>query len=90
VGGALALVVVFVFAIISDRTNQRGISVMAVQLCYLTVLIVARSIHSHVGKCPNYVLWTAINALSVGYHPVHNTWLQLNCRDPEERSISIA
>lgn len=89
-GGALALLVVFMFAYISDRTNQRGISVMAAQLCYLIVLIVARSIHSHVGKWSHYVLWTAINAFSVGYHPVHNTWLQLNCREPGERSISIA
>lgn len=89
-GGALALVVVFVFAYLSDRTNQRGVSVMAAQLCYLTVLVVARSIHSHVGKWPNFVLWTAVNAFAVGYHPVHNTWLQLNCREPEERSISIA
>ncbi|KAH8905732.1 inner membrane transporter yfaV [Coniochaeta sp. PMI_546] len=90
VGGALALVVVFIFAYVSDRTNQRGISVMAAQLCYLVVLIVARSIHSQVGKWPNYVLWTVINTFAVGYHPVHNTWLQLNCREPEERSISIA
>lgn len=82
--------VVFIFAIISDRTNQRGMSVMVAQLCYLTVLIVARSIHGQIGKWPNYVLWTAINAFAVGYHPVHNTWLQLNCREPEERSISIA
>lgn len=90
VGGALALVVVFFFAYLSDRTNRRGLSVMGAQLCLLIVLIVARSIHSHVGKWGHYVLWTAINTFSVGYHPVHNTWLQLNCREAEERSISIA
>ena len=89
-GGALALVVVFTFAYLSDRTNQRGATVVAGQLCHLVVLIVARSVHSHVGKWSRYVLWTTINAFSVGYHPVHNTWLQLNCREPEERSISIA
>ncbi|KAK0671294.1 hypothetical protein QBC41DRAFT_386394 [Cercophora samala] len=41
------------------------------------------------GQLCRWGLWTAINALAVGYHPVHNTWLQLNCHDAEERSISI-
>jgi hypothetical protein len=35
-------------------------------------------------------LWTAVNSFAVGYHPVHNTWVQLNCVDAGERSIAIA
>ncbi|KAL7952367.1 MFS general substrate transporter [Trichoderma compactum] len=79
VGAFLALAVVFMFAFISDLTNQRGASVIAAQTCYLITLIVARSLQPLVSKC-----------FAVGYHPVHNSWVQLNCNDPRERSISIA
>ncbi|QYT05071.1 MFS inner membrane transporter yfaV [Trichoderma simmonsii] len=90
VGAFLALAVVFMFAFLSDRTNQRGASVIAAQTCYLITLIVARSLQPHVGKWSRWGLWTAVNSFAVGYHPVHNSWVQLNCNDPRERSISIA
>jgi hypothetical protein len=90
VGASLALPVVFVFAYISDRTNKRGLAVIAAQTCYLSVLIVARQVQPHVGKWARWGLWTAVNAFAVGYHPIHNSWVQLNCEDPGERSISIA
>ena len=90
VGAWIALVVVFGFAYLSDRTNQRGGAVIAAQVCYLIVLIVAHQVEPHVGKWSRWGLWTAVNSFAVGYHPVHNTWVQLNCRDPRERSISIA
>ncbi|OLN81966.1 putative transporter YIL166C-like protein 11 [Colletotrichum chlorophyti] len=90
VGASLALVVVFFFAYVSDKTNKRGLSVIAAQICYLVVLIVARSAHPHVGKWSRWGLWTAVNSFAVGYHPIHNSWVQLNCREPGERSISIA
>ncbi|KAI1851376.1 hypothetical protein JX266_003451 [Neoarthrinium moseri] len=89
VGASLALPVVFTFAYLSDRTNRRGLCVIAAQLCYLVTLITIRSVHPHVGKWPRWVLWTVVNAFSVGYHPVHNSWVQLNCKEPRERSISI-
>jgi MFS family permease len=90
VGGFLALLVVIIFARISDRTNQRGLAVAGAITCYLITLIVARATQPHVGKWSRWGLWTAVNAFAVGYHPVHNTWVQLNCTDPVERSISIA
>ncbi|CAK1365439.1 unnamed protein product [Cercospora beticola] len=90
VGGCLALLVVFMMGYISDRTNQRGATVIAAQLCYLTVLITARQVHPHVGKWSRFVLWTAVNSFAVGYHPVHNSWVQLNCHEARERSIAIA
>lgn len=89
-GASLALVVVFVFAYISDKTNKRGFSVIGAQFCYLIVLVVARTAHPHVGKWSRWGLWTAVNSFAVGYHPVNNSWVQLNCREPGERSISIA
>ncbi|KAJ1336177.1 MFS transporter ACS family allantoate permease [Microdochium nivale] len=90
VGASIALIVIFIFAWISDRTQKRGLTVIAGQLSYLVVLIVARFVHPHVGRWSRWGLWTAINSFAVGYHPAHNTWLQLNCKDPRERSISIA
>ncbi|PLN75176.1 MFS general substrate transporter [Aspergillus taichungensis] len=90
VGAFLALFVVFFFAYLSDRTNMRGATVIAAQVCYLVVLIVALLVQPHVGKWSRWGLWTAVNSFAVGYHPVHNSWVQLNCRDPRERSISIA
>lgn len=90
VGAFLSLAVVFIFAYISDKTNQRGLSVMGAHACYIIALVVARSLHPSVGKWSRWGLWTAVNSFAVGYHPVHNSWVQLNCRDPGERSIGIA
>ncbi|CRL21322.1 Sucrose/H+ symporter, plant [Penicillium camemberti] len=90
VGASLSLGVVFFFAYMSDRTNQRGATVIAAQVCYLIALIVTFKVQPHAGKWSRWGLWTAVNSLAVGYHPIHNFWVQLNCRDPRERSISIA
>lgn len=90
VGGFLALGIVFFFGWLSDKTNKRGAIVVAAQVCYLVVLIITREVHPSVGKWSRWGLWTTTNAFAIGYHPVHNTWVQLNCKDPRERSISIA
>ncbi len=90
IGAFLALGIVFLFAYLSDRTNRRGASVIAAQLCYLVTLIVAHQVQPHVGKWSRWGLWTSVNSFAVGYHPIHNSWVQLNCRDPRERSVSIA
>lgn len=90
VGAFIALAVVFTFAYMSDCTNRRGATVIAAHTCYLVALIIARQVHPHVGKWSRWGLWTAVNSFAVGYHPVHNTWVQLNCREAGERSIAIA
>ncbi|KAH7159544.1 major facilitator superfamily domain-containing protein [Dactylonectria estremocensis] len=90
VGASLALPVVFGFAYLSDRTNRRGGTVISAHACYLVTLIVARQVHPHVGKWSRWGLWTAVNSFAVGYHPVSNSWVQLNCREAGERSIAIA
>jgi hypothetical protein len=90
VGGFLALGVVFFFGWLSDKTNKRGLAVILAQACYLLVLIITRSVHADVGKWSRWGLWTTVNAFAIGYHPVHNSWVQLNCKEPGERSIAIA
>lgn len=73
VGASLALVVVFLFAKLSDRTNRRGYCVVLAQICYLITLVVARQVQPSVGRWGRWGLWTAVNAFAVGYHPIHNT-----------------
>ncbi|KAM6529290.1 hypothetical protein FALCPG4_007434 [Fusarium falciforme] len=90
VGALLALPVVFFFGYLSDRTNKRGATVILAQVCYLIVLIVTRQVHPTSGKWSRWGLWTAVNSVAVGYHPVHNSWTQLNCHDTGERSIALA
>jgi len=90
IGAFMALGVVFFFAWISDRFQQRGLAVFLGIVCYLVTLIAARSGVAASSRWGRWGLWTAVNAFAVGYHPSHNTWLQLNCRDPRERSVSIA
>lgn len=86
----MSLAVVFFFAWLSDRTSRRGLAVMSAITCYLIVLVVTKTVHPHVGKWSRFGLWTAVNAFAVGYHPIHNTWVQVNCKEPGERSVSIA
>ncbi|KAF2690199.1 MFS general substrate transporter [Lentithecium fluviatile CBS 122367] len=90
VGGFLALGVIFFFGWLSDQTNKRGLAVIIAHVCYLLVLVVTRSVHLDVGKWSRWGLWTVVNAFAIGYHPVHNSWVQLNCKEPGERSIAIA
>ena len=78
------------FAYISDKTNRRGGTVIAAQCCYLTALVITRQVHPHVDQWSRWALWTLVNSFAVGYHPVHNTWVQVNCQTPGERSVSIA
>jgi MFS family permease len=73
VGASLALVVVFAFARLSDRTNRRGQCVILAQICYLITLVVARQVQPTAGRWSRWGLWTAVNAFAVGYHPIHNT-----------------
>ena len=63
---------------------------MGKHVCYIVVLVVAKNLHPSVRKWSRWGLWTAVNAFAIGYHTVHNSWVQLNSRDPGERSTSIA
>ncbi|KAK5788324.1 hypothetical protein VI817_009282 [Penicillium citrinum] len=90
IGNFLTLPVVFFFAWLSDRTRKRGITVMVAILTYLIALICLRTIQSHVDNWSKFGLWTTTNALAVGYHPVHNAWIQMNSKSPEERIVMTA
>ncbi|KAJ5640418.1 hypothetical protein N7528_000043 [Penicillium herquei] len=90
IGFLLTLPVVLFFAWLSDKMKKRGITVMIAISTYLIALICLRTIQPHVGRWSKFGLWTTVNGLAVGYHPIHNAWIQMNSRSLEERSIGVA
>ncbi|KAJ5424473.1 hypothetical protein N7445_010446 [Penicillium cf. griseofulvum] len=90
IGSLLTLPVIFLFAWMSDKLKKRGLTVMAAIFVYLIALVILRIMMRRVDKWGKFGLWTAVNALAVGYHPIHNSWIQINCKSSEERSISVA
>lgn len=90
IGNFITLPVILLFAWLSDKTNRRGLNVMVAITCYLISVVLLRLLQAHVGKWGRFGLWTMVNGLAVGYHPIHNSWIQMNCKNPAERSISVA
>jgi sugar phosphate permease len=90
IGSLLTLPVILFFAWVSDQLRRRGLTVMIAILVYLIALITLRLLLHREGKWEKFGLWTAVNTFAVGYHPIHNAWIQINCKRAEERSISIA
>ncbi|KAJ5566747.1 hypothetical protein N7535_006053, partial [Penicillium sp. DV-2018c] len=90
IGSLLTLPIIFFFAWLSDRSKRRGLTVITAILVYLVAVIILRLLLYRGGKWEKFGLWTIVNAFAVGYHPIHNAWIQVNCRTAEERSISIA
>jgi sugar phosphate permease len=90
IGYLMTLPVVLFFAWLSDKTKKRGFMIMIAIAAYLVALVVLRFVQPLVGRWSKFGLWTTVNGLAVGYHPIHNAWIQMNCQSPEERSIAVA
>ncbi|OQE35197.1 hypothetical protein PENCOP_c014G01680 [Penicillium coprophilum] len=90
IGSLLTLPTIMAFAWISDKSKKRGLTIMLAIFVYLVALVILRIMMHRVDKWGKFGLWTAVNALAVGYHPIHNAWIQINCKSSEERSISVA
>ncbi|CAI7597169.1 unnamed protein product [Penicillium glandicola] len=90
IGSLLTLPVILSFAWMSDKSNKRGLTVMVAMFIYLIALVILRIMMHRVDKWGKFGLWTVVNALAVGYHPIHNSWIQINCNSSEERNISVA
>lgn len=90
IGNFATLPVIFFFAWLSGRTRRHGVVVMVAIAAYLIALTLLRTIQPHIGEWGRIGLWTTVNGLAVGYHPIHNAWIQINCKTPAERSISVA
>ncbi|PYI31205.1 MFS general substrate transporter [Aspergillus indologenus CBS 114.80] len=89
IGNLITLPVIFFFAWLSDRSRRRGCTVLLAIGSYLVALVVLRTVQPHVGRWGHVGLWTMVNGLAVGYHPVHNAWIQVNCESAGERSIIV-
>jgi cyanate permease len=90
IGSLLTLPVILIFAWMSDKSKKRGLIVMVAIFVYLIALVILRILMHRVDKWGKFGLWTTVNALAVGYHPIHNSWIQINCKSSEERNISVA
>ncbi|KAL7657407.1 hypothetical protein ACMYSQ_003591 [Aspergillus niger] len=90
IGSLLTLPVIVFFACLSDWSRRRGMSVMLAIAVYLVSLILLRVLQARVDRWGRFGLWTTVNGLAVGYHPVHNAWIQVNCSNAGERSVSVA
>ncbi|KAK1146581.1 hypothetical protein N8T08_003011 [Aspergillus melleus] len=90
IGNFATLPVILFFAWLSDKTKRHGLIVMVAIAAYLIALILLRTVQPHVGQWSRIGLWTTVNGLAVGYHPIHNAWIQINCKTAAERSISVA
>ncbi|CAG8184510.1 unnamed protein product [Penicillium olsonii] len=90
IGSLLTLPVIFCFAWMSDVSQKRGLVVLIAISVYLVALVILRAVQAHASVGGKVALWTFVNAFAVGYHPIHNAWIQINCKSPEERSISVA
>lgn len=85
----LTLPVVFLFAWLGDRTQSPGVTVVIATIAvHLVAPILLRTVQLYASSLGKFGLWTAVNAFAMGYHPIHNAWIQIKCRTPEERSIS--
>ncbi|KAL3253506.1 hypothetical protein ABHI18_009449 [Aspergillus niger] len=87
IGSLLTLPVIVFFACLSDWSRRRGMSVMLAIAVYLVSLILLRVLQARVDIWGRFGLWTTVNGLAVGYHPVHNAWIQVNCSNPGEKSM---
>ncbi|KAJ5382058.1 uncharacterized protein N7496_004486 [Penicillium cataractarum] len=90
VASILTLPVVLFFAWFSDKTKRRGMTVMIAISAYLVAIVILRTAQPFASRWCKFGMWTAVNGLAVGYHPIHNAWIQIKCRTPEERSIFLA
>ncbi|OJJ98662.1 hypothetical protein ASPACDRAFT_1881482 [Aspergillus aculeatus ATCC 16872] len=90
IGNLITLPVIFLFAWLSDATRKRGCAVLLAIGSYLVALVVLRTVQPHVGRWGHVGLWTMVNGLAVGYHPVHNAWIQVNCDSAGERIVMSA
>ncbi|KAJ6140404.1 hypothetical protein N7471_006890 [Penicillium samsonianum] len=84
IGSLLTLPVILFFCVDERQIEQKGPHRHG---CHLLIL---RIMMHRVDKWGKLGLWTAVNALAVGYHPIHNSWIQINCKSSEERNISVA
>ncbi|QSS56535.1 alternative sulfate transporter [Histoplasma capsulatum var. duboisii H88] len=84
------LVLIVIWGYVGDKTGRRGYVVLAGSLCswgfVLGCRILVRSPNGHL----RFALLTLAIAFCAVWQPVNASWMTMNSRSPEERSIALA
>ncbi|WVW87157.1 hypothetical protein I302_109214 [Kwoniella bestiolae CBS 10118] len=90
VAGWIGLVTTASFGFFSDRTRIRG-PVVVTGLALVWAFWVAFQQKSlSTDRWLKYGLQIMVQGFSIPSHPINATWLSLNCRSPQERSVAMA
>ncbi|WVF71807.1 hypothetical protein IAT40_006615 [Kwoniella sp. CBS 6097] len=90
VSGWIGLVTTATFGIISDRTRIRGPVVVAGLVVVWAFWIAFQQKSLSTDRWLKYGLQMVVQGFSIPTHPINATWLSLNCRNPQERSVAMA
>ncbi|WVQ99096.1 hypothetical protein IAU59_006228 [Kwoniella sp. CBS 9459] len=90
VAGWIGLVTTAAFGIFSDRTRIRGPVVIAGLVTVWVFWIAFQQKSLSTDRWLKYGLQMVVQGFSTPAHPINATWLALNCRNPQERSVAMA
>ncbi|KLJ11948.1 hypothetical protein EMPG_09637 [Blastomyces silverae] len=84
------LFLVVLWGYVGDKTGRRGYVVLAGSLCSWGFILGCRVlVYSPDGNL-RFALLTLAIAFCAVWQPVNASWMSMNCRSPEERSIAMA
>ncbi|KKZ61257.1 hypothetical protein EMCG_04130 [[Emmonsia] crescens] len=84
------LILIVIWGYVGDKTGRRGYVVLAGSMCSWGFVLGCRVlVHSPNGNL-RFALLTLAIAFCAVWHPVNASWLAMNSRSAEERSITMA
>ncbi|OCF38132.1 hypothetical protein I316_00356 [Kwoniella heveanensis BCC8398] len=90
VSGWIGLVTTASFGFISDRTRIRGPVVITGLALVWAFWVAFQQKSLSTDRWLKYGLQIMVQGFSIPSHPINATWLSLNCRSPQERSVAMA
>jgi MFS family permease len=90
VGGWILLIVNVSWGYIADRTQQRGLVVIAGLFLWWGFALGNLILTESTSQTARYALLTLAIAFSSPWHAVNGSWLAINAKSPGERSLRMA
>lgn len=90
VGGWLSFVILLVSGFVADRFRSKGPIVIALTGCSLVAWIAFQAMSTSKDRWAKYATIVVTTAFSQSWHPQNATWLSLNQKTPQQRSIAMA
>ncbi|WWC60694.1 uncharacterized protein I303_103270 [Kwoniella dejecticola CBS 10117] len=90
VSGWIGLVTTASFGFFSDRTRIRGPVVITGLTLVWAFWVAFQQKSLSTDRWLKYGLQIMVQGFSIPSHPINATWLSLNCKSPQERSIAMA